>query len=95
MNRKAALTAAAGVLAFPAGAQAHVSLHPNVVPGGAFATLDLRVPNEEDKADTTSVRIQMPPGFLDVSADPPPGWKFSTKTAQAGDTGQDRGRNGD
>jgi uncharacterized protein YcnI len=80
MNRRAALTAAVGALALPATAQAHVSLHPNVVPSGAFATLDLRVPNEEDKADTTSVRIQLPPGFLDVSADPPPGWSFSTKT---------------
>jgi uncharacterized protein YcnI len=80
MNRRAALAATAGALAFPAAAQAHVSLHPNVLPSGANATLVLRVPNEEDKASTTSVRIQVPPGFLDVSADPPPGWKFSTKT---------------
>jgi uncharacterized protein YcnI len=78
---RAALAAgsAALALALPAAAQAHVSLHPNVVPAGAFATLTLRVPNETDNATTTGVAVQMPEGFLDVSAAPPPGWKFATK----------------
>ena len=75
----AGLVLAAALLA-PAAADAHVSLHPNLVPAGAFATLTLRVPNEEDSANTTSIRMQMPDGFLDVSAAPPPGWSFSTKT---------------
>jgi periplasmic copper chaperone A len=75
----AGLALAAALLA-PAAADAHVSLHPNVVPAGAFATLTLRVPNEQDSANTTGIRIQMPDGFLDVSAAPPPGWSFSTKT---------------
>lgn len=37
---------AAGALLAPAGAQAHISIHPNTVPAGAFATLDVRVPGE-------------------------------------------------
>jgi uncharacterized protein YcnI len=80
MNRTATLAAAAGALAFPAGAQAHVSIHPNVIPTGASATLSLRVPNEMDNADTTGIRVQVPPGFTDISAEPPAGWRFSTKT---------------
>lgn len=83
MHRRTMVAAvAAGALALPASAGAHVSFHPNVVPVGAFATIALRVPNEQDKANTTSVAIQMPPGFLDVSADPPPGWSFSVKTVR-------------
>jgi uncharacterized protein YcnI len=81
MPRRLAIAAgvAALALALPAAAHAHVSLHPNVVPAGAFATLTLRVPNETDNTNTTTVAVQMPEGFLDVSAAPPPGWKFSTK----------------
>jgi periplasmic copper chaperone A len=80
MNRRAALAVAAGALAFPAAAQAHVSLHPNVIPVGASATIALRVPNEMDNADTTSIRVAIPPGFTAIAAEPPAGWKFSTKT---------------
>jgi uncharacterized protein YcnI len=79
-HRLAAGAAAAAVLALPASADAHVSIHPNVVPAGAFTKLSLRVPNETDNAMTTRVAVQMPPGFIDVSAAPPPGWHFSTKT---------------
>jgi uncharacterized protein YcnI len=71
---------ALGLLLAPVAAQAHVSVHPNVVPTGAFTTLDLHVPSEMDDADTTKIQVQMPPGFNDVSADPPPGWSFSLKT---------------
>jgi hypothetical protein len=39
----------------PAVAQAHVSLHPNAIPAGSFATTNIRVPNEEAHASTTSV----------------------------------------
>jgi uncharacterized protein YcnI len=67
-------------LALPAAADAHVSIHPNVVPSGAPTVLTLRVPNEMDNANTTRIAVKMPPGFLDVSASPPPGWSFSTKT---------------
>jgi uncharacterized protein len=61
-------------LALPEIAQAHVSLHPNEVPAGSFATLGIRVPNETDDADTVKVAVQFPPGFIDVSPEFMPGW---------------------
>jgi len=76
----AAALAAALLAAAPALAQAHVSLHPNVIPSGAFATLVVRVPNESDRARTVLVRMQLPDGFTSVAADPPPGWSVAYKT---------------
>lgn len=64
----------------PALAQAHVSLHPNVIPSGAFATLVVRVPNESDTARTALVRMQLPDGFTSVAAAPPPGWSVAYRT---------------
>jgi uncharacterized protein YcnI len=61
-------------LAAPAGAHAHVSLHPNYIPAGANVTLGIRVPNEETKTNTVKVDVSVPPGFLDVSTQVIPGW---------------------
>ncbi len=77
-----AVAGAACVLAAPAAAQAHVSLHPNEVPAGSFATLALRVPSESDTADTVKVDVQVPPGFVDVSPEALPGWEVEVKTAK-------------
>jgi periplasmic copper chaperone A len=71
---------AAGALACPAVAQAHVSLHPNTVPTGSFATLDIRVPNEETRANTAKLVVQMPPGFTDASIGDVPGWTAKVAT---------------
>jgi uncharacterized protein YcnI len=71
----AAAMAAAGALALPATAGAHVSLHPNTLPAGSNPTIAIRVPNEQDKADTTKVDVQFPPGFIDVPTLYMPGWK--------------------
>jgi uncharacterized protein YcnI len=79
-RRIAFVLAATALLAFPAGARAHVSLHPNVVPAGANATVDLRVPNEQESAKTTKVAVQFPPGFLDVVTGYIPGWSAEVKT---------------
>ncbi len=38
------------LLALPAAAQAHISLHPDTIPAGAFVTLDVRVPGEQEGA---------------------------------------------
>jgi uncharacterized protein len=78
-RRKIALATAGATLALAPAAGAHVTVHPNVIPEGAFAVLDVRVPNETDDADTTKVQVQMPDGFAFVSADPPPGWTASFK----------------
>lgn len=69
-------------LAVPAGAGAHVSVHPNEVPVGSFATLGIRVPNESEGANTVKLAVQFPPGFLDVSTEYMPGWKAEVKTAK-------------
>jgi len=69
-----------GALAVTAGAQAHVSLHPNTLPAGSFPTIDIRVPNEETSANATKVAVQFPPGFIDVSTGYLPGWKVQKKT---------------
>jgi uncharacterized protein len=78
-RRKIALATAGATLALAPVAGAHVTVHPNVIPEGAFAVLGVRVPNETDDADTTKVQVQMPDGFAFVSADPPPGWKAGFK----------------
>jgi uncharacterized protein len=70
--------AGAGLVSAPA-AQAHVTIHPNVIPEGAFAVLDLRVPNETDDVDTTKVQVELPDGFAFASAEVPTGWKVAYK----------------
>jgi uncharacterized protein len=70
------------LLALPASAAAHVSIHPNEVPTGSFATLGIRVPNESENASTTKLAVQFPPGFLDVSTEYMPGWNAEVKTSK-------------
>ena len=75
MNRKHVLTlVAAGALLAPASAAAHISLHPNTIPAGAFATLDVRVPGEQEGAHVTKVDVQFPAGFTGVDYENVPGW---------------------
>jgi uncharacterized protein len=76
------LIAALAAAAVPATASAHVSLHPNEVPTGAFATLSLRVPNESDNANTVKVAVQVPQGFTDVSPEYMPGWTPKIRTVK-------------
>lgn len=76
-----AVMAALALLA-PAAAQAHVSLHPNEVPTGSFATLDIRVPNEMESANTVKLAVQVPPGFLDISTEYMPGWSSKVLTSK-------------
>ncbi len=76
------LVAVLAVAALPAAAGAHVSVHPNEVPSGAYATLDLRVPNESDNANTTKIAVQLPAGFTDVSPEFIPGWTPKIRTVK-------------
>jgi len=76
----AILAAAMAALCLPAAASAHVSVHPNTVPAGAFATLNVRVPGEEENAYAWKVEMQMPPGFIDAATESVPGWSVETKT---------------
>jgi uncharacterized protein YcnI len=82
MQRKTIVIAAAAtfIAMVPAVAQAHVSLHPNAIPAGSFVTTNIRVPNEEAHASTTSVQVKLPPGVLSALGAPPAGWRFTAKT---------------
>jgi periplasmic copper chaperone A len=90
-----ALFATGGVmlLVLPAAAQAHISLHPNTIPAGAFATLDVRVPGEQEGAYVTEVDTLFPQGFTGVDYENVPGWstrvievKLGTPIKEDGET---------
>lgn len=71
---------AVSLLLLPAAAQAHVSVHPNTVPAGAFATLDVRVPGEEENAYAYKVDTLFPQGFTSVDTQNVPGWTTKVVT---------------
>lgn len=68
-----ALVTAATPLA-PTVAEAHVSLHPNTIPAGAFVTLDVRVPGEQQGAYAYKIDMLVPPGFTEIDTQAVPGW---------------------
>ena len=72
--KRIALSVATAALIAPASAQAHISLHPNTIPAGAFATLDVRVPGEQEGAHVTRVDTLFPPGFTGVDYENVAGW---------------------
>ncbi len=73
-SKKIAGLLATGALLAPASAQAHISLHPNTVPAGAFATLDVRVPGEQEGAHVEKVDMLFPSGFIGVDYENVAGW---------------------
>lgn len=88
-----AVVLAAGALLAPATAEAHISLHPNTIPEGAFATVDARIPGEEEGAFVRRVAMRLPAGFTGVDYANVPGWttkvietKLSTPIHQDGET---------
>lgn len=89
----ATICAAGMTLLGPALAQAHISLHPNTIPAGAFATLDVRVPGEQEGAYVTKVDVLFPQGFTGVDYENVPGWsakvvesKLATPITEDGET---------
>lgn len=72
--------AAAGALAAPAVAAAHISIHPNTIPEGGFPTLNVTVPGEQDNAHVTKVDVLFPPGFIAVNTENVPGWSVKVVT---------------
>jgi uncharacterized protein YcnI len=75
----ALLAVAAGALLVPAVAGAHVTVQPQELKPGGFARLDVRVPNERDKADTTKVQVQFPSGFFFLNYQAKPGWDVTVQ----------------
>jgi uncharacterized protein YcnI len=82
MNRYIAGAAVMLALILPAAAQAHISLHPNTVPAGAYATLNVTVPGEQEGAYITKLDMLLPPGFTSVDYQNIPGWKVSEVTTK-------------
>ncbi len=80
-RRTIAALAAAAALALPAGAEAHISLHPNTIPAGAFATVEVRVPGELEGSYVKRVDVLFPQGFTGVDYENVAGW--STKVIEA------------
>ena len=91
--KSVAVLLAAGALLVPSSAQAHISLHPNTIPAGAFATLDVRVPGEQEGAYIKKVDVLFPRGFTGVDYENVPGWstkiietKLATPITEDGET---------
>jgi periplasmic copper chaperone A len=76
MKRTIAAVAAmaAGALALPGAASAHVTVQPQQAQAGASTVIAVRVPNERDDASTVKVDVRMPPGFVSASWEAVPGW---------------------
>jgi uncharacterized protein YcnI len=58
--RRLILSIAVLAVVVPAAAVAHVTIQPGEWEAGAFATMVVRVPNERDDAETTTVTVQFP-----------------------------------
>jgi uncharacterized protein YcnI len=83
MRLKTAVTGALAVTAIAApAAQAHVTVQPQTAPSGGFVREDVRVPNEQDKANTTKIELELPDGFISVSYEAVPGWTVKIGTAK-------------
>jgi uncharacterized protein YcnI len=80
MTTKTILATAAAALVVAPPASAHVTVNPNTVPADSFARFDLRVPSEEEDADTTKVAVQLPKDLLFVSFQPKAGWRRHVTT---------------
>ncbi|MFG3254103.1 YcnI family protein [Streptomyces sp. NPDC048172] len=85
-HRRAAIVgavAAASVLTLAGPASAHVSVDPQEAPKGGFATVNFKVPNEQDDASTVKVEVSFPTDhpLASVMPQPVPGWDVKvTKT---------------
>jgi len=73
---------AAAVLLFAGPALAHITVTPGSVPAGSTDVLTFHVPNEESKADTVKVDIQIPTNhpIAQFLVQPVPGWSVTVKT---------------
>lgn len=83
-RRRAATLGALTVagLAIAATASAHVTVSPTSLPQGSTAELTFKVPNEESKANTVKLQLQIPTQYpiAQVLAKPVPGWTITEHT---------------
>jgi periplasmic copper chaperone A len=85
-RRRAATVGALTIagLAIAASASAHVTVSPTSLPQGSTAELSFKVPNEESKANTVSLQLQIPTDhpIAQVLAKPVPGWTITVHTVK-------------
>ena len=69
-------------LAIAATASAHVTVSPTSLPQGSTAELTFKVPNEESKANTVELQLQIPTQYpiAQLLAKPVPGWTITEHT---------------
>jgi uncharacterized protein YcnI len=74
--------ASAGLVLFAVPALAHITVTPGSAQAGSTVVLTFHVPNEESKADTVKVDMQIPTDhpIAQLLAEPVPGWTISIKT---------------
>jgi uncharacterized protein YcnI len=70
--RKVIASIVLSAVAFPAAAAAHVTIQPGEWEAGSFATMVVRVPNERDDAETTTVTVQFPESIPSARFKPHP-----------------------
>ncbi|MGD9486245.1 YcnI family protein [Streptomyces sp. TRM70308] len=77
----AACLGAAAVFTAAAPALAHVTVDPSTVPGGGYATINFKVPNERDTAATVKLEVTLPTDHPLASAqpEPVPGWDVAVE----------------
>jgi uncharacterized protein YcnI len=77
-----AATSAAGIVLFAVPALAHITVTPGSAQQGQAAVLTFHVPNEEAKADTTRVDLQIPTDhpIAQLLVKPVAGWTISVRT---------------
>jgi uncharacterized protein len=76
------VTATAGIALFAIPAFAHITITPNSAVAGEASVLTFHVPNEESKADTVRVDVQIPTAhpIAQFLVKPVQGWTISVKT---------------
>jgi periplasmic copper chaperone A len=76
------VTATAGIVLLAIPALAHITVTPGSAQAGSAAVLTFHVPNEEAKADTTRVDMQIPTDhpIAQLLVKPVPGWTISVRT---------------
>jgi uncharacterized protein len=57
-------------------------MNPDAVPADSFARFAIRVPNEQESADTVKLTVQLPADVTFVSFQPKPGWKRTVTMAK-------------
>src|SRR6266487_3627283 len=74
--------AVAAVLLLAVPALAHITVTPDSAPAGSAAVLTFHVPNEEARADTTRLDMQIPVDhpIAQLLVKPDPGWSVTVKT---------------